>query len=135
MLLDLQMCRQASLATDLSYLFYTSLEGPLRTSNLDWFLDVYHSAFLGVTEAGKTAEPFSRQELRQEYKNRLEYGLLMALLATVIVLCEGDIAEDNQEGFSDSVKDVLDKLVSKSTILRPRFLCMFDEMIEYGVIT
>ncbi|XP_037797916.1 uncharacterized protein LOC119593070 isoform X2 [Penaeus monodon] len=134
MLLDLQMCRQASPATDITYLFYTSLEGHVRTSNLESFLDIYYSAFLGVTEAGKSSLPFSRQKLRQEYKNRLEYGLLLALLATVIVLCEGDVAEDNEEEFSESVKKVLDKLVSKSTILRPRFLCMFDEMIENGII-
>ncbi|XP_047501428.1 uncharacterized protein LOC125047255 [Penaeus chinensis] len=134
MLLDLQMCRQASLATDLTYLFYTSLEGHVRTSNLESFLDTYYSAFLGVTEAGKSSLPFSRQELRREYNHRLEYGLLLALLATVIVLCEGDVAEENEEDFSESVKKVLEKLVSKSTILRPRFLCMFDEMIENGII-
>ncbi|XP_047501531.1 uncharacterized protein LOC125047321 [Penaeus chinensis] len=80
MLLDLQICRQTSLATDLTYLFHTSLEGHVRKTNFDTFLDIYFSAFLGVTEAGKTAVPFSRQELRQEYKNHLEYGLLLALM-------------------------------------------------------
>ncbi|XP_063597728.1 uncharacterized protein LOC134774292 [Penaeus indicus] len=134
MLLDLQLCRQTSLATDLTYLFHTSLEGHVRKTNLDTFLDTYFSAFLGVTEAGKTAVPFSRQELRQEYKNHLEYGLLLALMVTVMVICEGDINKEDQEGFSNSVRDVLDELVSTSPILRPRFLCMFDEMMENGII-
>lgn len=134
MLLDLQMCRQTSLATDLTYLFHTSLEGHVRKTNVETFLDTYFSAFLGVTEAGKTAMPFSRQELRQEYKNHLEYGLLLALMVTVMVICEGDVNKEDQESFSDSVRDILDDLVSSSPILRPRFLCMFDEMMENGII-
>ncbi|XP_063597726.1 uncharacterized protein LOC134774291 isoform X1 [Penaeus indicus] len=134
MLLDLQVCRQASLATDLNYLFHTSLEGHVRKTNLDSFLDIYYSTFLGVTEAGKTAMPFSRQELHQEYKNRLQYGLLLAMLVTVIVICEGDINKENQDGFTDSLRDVLDDLVSTSPILRPRFLSIFDEMIENKII-
>ncbi|XP_042872430.1 uncharacterized protein LOC122253428 [Penaeus japonicus] len=133
MLLDLQMCRQASLATDLNYLFHTSLEGHVRKTNLEIFLDIYYSVFLGVTQAGGTAMPFTQLELRQEYRNRLEYGLLMALLVTVIVICEGDVNKEDQEGFSESIKDILDQLVATSPILRPRFLSIFDEMVENGI--
>ncbi|XP_063597701.1 uncharacterized protein LOC134774272 [Penaeus indicus] len=75
MLLDFQLCRQASLATDLNFLLHTSLEGHVRKTKLETFLDIYFSTFFGVTEAGKTVMPFSREELRQEYRNRLEYGL------------------------------------------------------------
>ncbi|ROT71080.1 hypothetical protein C7M84_010599 [Penaeus vannamei] len=134
MLLDLQMCRLASLATDLTYLFHTSLEGHVRKTNLESFLDTYFSAFLAITKAGKTTMPFTRQELRQEYKNRLEYGLLLALVVTVMVICEGDVNKEDQESFSDSVRDILDDLVATSPILRSRFLSMFDEMMENGVI-
>lgn len=134
MLLDLQLCRQASPATDLNYLFHSSLEGFVRKTNLESFLDIYYSSFLSVAEAGKTAIPFSREELRQEYKNNLEYGLLLAMLVTVIVICEGDINKEDEDGFTDSLKDVLDELVATSPILRPRFLSIFDEMIENKVI-
>nr|XP_027220337.1 uncharacterized protein LOC113812622 [Penaeus vannamei] len=133
MLLDFQLCRQASLATDLSFLLHTSLEGQVRKAELEAFLDIYFSTFLGVTEAGKTAMPFSRQELRQEYKNRLEYGLLMSLVVNVLVLCDGEINEDDTEGYSDSVKVVM-KEISKSSLLHSRFLSVFDEMIENKVI-
>ncbi|XP_037797734.1 uncharacterized protein LOC119592915 [Penaeus monodon] len=122
MLLDLQVCRQASLATDLNYLFHTSLEGQVRKTNLQTLIDIYFSAFLRVTEAGKRAMPFSRQELRQEYRNHLEFGLLNAVLLNVMVLCEGGINKEDQEGFSESMRDALDQLVSTSPLLRPRFL-------------
>lgn len=134
MLLDLQVCRQASLATDLNYLFHTSLEGQVRKTNLQTLLDIYFSAFLRVTEEGKRAMPFSRQELRQEYRNHLEFGLLNAVLLNVMVLCEGGINKEDQEGFSESMRDALDQLVSTSPLLRPRFLCIFDEMIENEII-
>ncbi|XP_063597704.1 uncharacterized protein LOC134774276 [Penaeus indicus] len=87
MLLDLQMCRQASLATDLNYLFHTRVQ-------------------------------------------ELQYDLLLAMLVTIIIICEGDINKENQDSFTDSMRDVLDDLVSTSPILRPRFLSIFDEMIE-----
>ncbi|XP_047501418.1 uncharacterized protein LOC125047249 [Penaeus chinensis] len=133
MLLDFQLCRQASLATDLSFLLHTSLEGHVRKTNLETFLDIYFSTFFGVTEAGKTAMPFSRQELRQEYRNRLEYGLLMSLFVNILILCGGEINGDDPEGYSDSMKDMLNE-VSKSSLLHSRFLSVFDEMIENKVI-
>lgn len=134
MLLDLQLCRQASLATDLNFLFHTSLEGHIRKANLETFLDIYHSAFRGVMKAGKSAMPFSRQELRQEYKNRLEYGLLMTLVVNVLVLCDGEINDQDNEGYSDSLRDILNGLISTSSLIYPRFLSVFEEMTENKVI-
>ncbi|XP_042872421.1 uncharacterized protein LOC122253421 [Penaeus japonicus] len=134
MLLDLQLVRQASFATDLTYLFHTSLEGHVRKTYLEAFLNIYYSAFLSVTEAGDTAMPFSRLELRQEYRNHLEFGLMLAMLVTIMIICEGNINKEDQKGFSDSVKDILDQLVATSPILRPRFLSIFDEMVENGII-
>lgn len=134
MLLDLQLCRQASVATDLNYFLHNSLEGSVRKPNLEAFLDSYHSAFTEVINGANSQLPFSGLELKQEYDKFLEYGLLLAILIVTIVLTEGGIKGDDMEEFHESLKNRSDDMFTNSPMLRPRFLCIFDEMIEKKVI-
>ncbi|KAK7078254.1 hypothetical protein SK128_027800 [Halocaridina rubra] len=140
-LLDLQMYRKASPATDLNYLMYTSLNGPDRKSNLDTYITLYHSSIVKVLKAAKTEVPFDQEGLRQEYHRKNIYGLLMGMMVLPLVVNEGEVPElskiekGEMEWFMNNLKEQNIENIDKYPLLRLRMLSMFDEMIEYGVIS
>nr|XP_027220338.1 uncharacterized protein LOC113812623 [Penaeus vannamei] len=137
MLLDLQLVRVASLATDLNYLLHTSLKGHTRRDNLTSFLSAYYERLSQVLEAGGAAVPFSRQDLTQEYRNHLAYGLIMILLGVVFGL-GGEADVSHSEGgadFQDQRNEKLIRAIASKPHIRDRFLFAINEMIENGIIT
>lgn len=137
MLLDLQLVRVASLATDLNYLLHTSLKGHTRRDNLTSFLSAYYERLSQVLQAGGAAVPFSRQDLTQEYRNHLAYGLIMILLGVVFGL-GGEADVSHSEGgadFQDQRNEKLIRAIASKPHIRDRFLFAINEMIENGIIT
>ncbi|XP_047500993.1 uncharacterized protein LOC125047012 [Penaeus chinensis] len=137
MLLDLQLVRLASLATDLNYLLHTSLKGQTRRDNLSSFLSAYYQRFSQVLAAGGSAVPFSLQDLTQEYKNHLTYGLITGLLAVVFGLRgeEGLNDSDGKADLQDKRKDHLIRAMTNQPNIRDKLVFLIDEMIENGIIT
>ncbi|KAG0720160.1 hypothetical protein GWK47_006935 [Chionoecetes opilio] len=140
-LIDLQICRKASPATDLNYLMYSSLNGSVRRENLQAFLKTYHDAYAEVlSEFGKPM-PFTLEELKKEYHNQNLFGLLMSLMVIPFVVAESNEVIDFEEMTGDmdaDVKRMQDKMIEQAEtnpLLRPRLLATFDEMLEYGVIS
>ncbi|XP_050696772.1 uncharacterized protein LOC126985666 [Eriocheir sinensis] len=140
-LLDLQICRKASLATDLNYLLYSSLEGQVRKNNLEAFMKTYYESFSQVLSNAGKKTPFTLDELKKEYHNQNLFGLLMCLMVVPFVVAEGndvmdflDMTDDMEENMKVHQQRMLDQL-DNNQLLRPRLLATFDEMVEYGVIS
>ncbi|XP_063597723.1 uncharacterized protein LOC134774290 [Penaeus indicus] len=137
MLLDLQLVRHASLATDLNYLLHASLKGQTRRDNLSSFLAAYYQRFSQVLAAGGCAVPFSLQDLTQEYRNHLTYGLIIGLFAVVFGLAGGAelIDTDGEAELQDKRKDHLISAMANQPNIRDKLVFLIDEMIENGIIT
>nr|XP_045586384.1 uncharacterized protein LOC123748238 isoform X1 [Procambarus clarkii]XP_045586385.1 uncharacterized protein LOC123748238 isoform X2 [Procambarus clarkii] len=139
MLVDLQMSRVASPATDLNYLLFTSLHGKDRKANWQDFLSSYYDTFRGVMEAGGGDVPFTLEELHQEARDKMEYGLLFATMSASMMLGEADESpdlinmkpEDIPKMTEDGRQNTI-RMMKNSPLFRSRFLALFDDLIERG---
>lgn len=142
MLVDLQIIRRAPLGVDLTYFFYGSFNGPDRQRNFEDYLDMYYESFCSVLRAGDFPMPFTRQELLEEFRDKMPFGCLAGMFLVPIVLAEeGEtpdfigITEDNVDEYNRGREKTLQTMMDrKGGLVRPRLLDMFDEMIEAGVI-
>ncbi|KAK3893063.1 hypothetical protein Pcinc_003109 [Petrolisthes cinctipes] len=141
-LLDLQICRFASPATDLNYLLYTSLNGNDRKQHLDSYLRSYYEAFSRVLMDGEVTVPYTQEELHKEYHRKNIFGLIMGLMVVPIVVSEAANAMDMKDLEKADPEEAMEQFrinflnqLDTNPILRPRLLGMFDDMIEYGVIS
>lgn len=138
MLLDLQVTRYASLATDLTYLLLTSLAGSVMSSSEQDFLRAYYASFSAVTEAAGHPVPFSSRDLQEEFRNKLPLGLLFGLIVNpYIVMSSSDMPE--AEVFlsghdKEEVKQKILKALDGNPLLRPRLLSVLDYVVEAGVV-
>jgi len=140
-LLDMQINRYSSVATDLRYFLLTSFNGDVRNSHLSEFLSAYYSQFSECMQAAKLKAPFTEEELLKEYKAKSTFGLLMCLMVIPAVLAEtsevidysGYTDEDAEKLIADSQQQLL-KMVDSNPLMRPRLLDMIDEMIEEGIL-
>lgn len=131
--IDLQMARMASPGTDLSNLFYTSLDNHVRKPNLETFLKAYHASFADTVAACGTDVPFSLQELKDEYKKRLKYGLYFSIMDVPMILTDASdvpLGEDFLQKWRQKAKESL----PQNPLIKSRFLATFDEMMSEAVI-
>lgn len=138
MLLDLQVTRFASLATDLNYFCFSSINGSIIGSSVQDFLAAYHTSFSQVSEAAGHRVPFSLEDLKHEFRDKHIFGLLISLMAIpFIVMNSDDIPEADDffsaEGSEEFQQKILDSLDS-NPLLRPRFLSVLDYMTKAGVV-
>ncbi|XP_068230085.1 uncharacterized protein [Palaemon carinicauda] len=139
MLLDLQLCREASLATDLNYFFYTSVTGDIRRPNIDHFLSTYHSSYKKVVEGGNLPMHFNKEELLQEFRDKNKVGLMFAMMVLPAVLMEPEEVSDFADrDVAELMRDFRERMLDKpdsNSLFKPRFLSMFDEFMETGLIS
>ncbi|XP_037794503.1 uncharacterized protein LOC119589919 isoform X5 [Penaeus monodon] len=143
MLLDLQACRRVSFANDLNFLLYTSLTGDVRKPNLDALLETYRGRFNAVMEAGGAEGEgrLSEAEVLQEFRSKNVIGAIFTMMIICVILLEPqDVEElsdhkdkDIDELFMELRKKALD-MIDTNPLMRPRFLAVFDEFIETGLI-
>lgn len=140
MLLDLQICRKASLATDLNYFFFTSLTGSVRSPNLTNFLSIYRSSYKDVMEAGGFDMHFNEDELLKEFRDKNVLGAIFGMLILPIVLMESDKVPDmssknmNVEKITNEFKTTAMEMLHTNPMMKPRFLAIFDDLMEAGII-
>lgn len=141
-LLDLQVNRRASPATDLNYFMYTSLNGPDRRENLQTFLKTYHDSFSRTLQEAGTPAPFTLEQLRQEYHRKNLFGFIMAMMVVPILVSEAGevmdldkVVDDDVEKFMEEHRQNTLRQLDNNSVLRPRLLSIFDEMLEYGIIS
>ncbi|XP_064121411.1 uncharacterized protein LOC135225818 isoform X2 [Macrobrachium nipponense] len=139
MLLDLQMCREASAASDLNYLLCTSVNGDVRKPKLRHFLSLYHSTYKEVLQGGDMPMHFTLEELIEEYRDKSKYGLLFSLAILPIVLAEPEEVPEMSDTDSETLMNRFRALVLEhletNPLCKPRFLSIFDEFMETGVIS
>ncbi|KAK7082821.1 hypothetical protein SK128_022980 [Halocaridina rubra] len=140
-LLDLQICRKASLACDLNYFLYTSLTGSVRQPNLKDFLSTYYSSYKGVLEDAGRDMFFNEDDLMKEFREKNTLGAFFGMMIVPIMLMEPEDVPD-MSGKDDSdmdnlVQEFQDKamdMLNTNPLLKPRFLAIFDDMMETGLI-
>ncbi|XP_068206567.1 uncharacterized protein [Palaemon carinicauda] len=137
--LDFQMCLHASLAIDLSSFFFCCLEGPVRRTNYKVFLDIYFQTFSRVMKAAGQVTPFSFHELAEEYKKKILYGAIMAILVVPLLASEEEgvptvesIVDDTS--FLAQRQDKLRTSLCLNIPLQTRFLDIFRDLIDHGII-
>ncbi|KAK3873170.1 hypothetical protein Pcinc_021806 [Petrolisthes cinctipes] len=139
MLLDLQINRLSSPATDLIYLMYTSLNGKVRIPNLNIFLDTYYDTFNTVMEAAGMDMIFTRSELLEEFWSMNGLGAIYAMAVVPFVLLEPEDTPDfnkaeNMEELLLEVKEKTLEAIDKNPLMKQKFLSVFDEMMDLGLI-
>ncbi|XP_042858440.1 uncharacterized protein LOC122244565 isoform X2 [Penaeus japonicus] len=143
MLVDLQVVRKVSPALDLNYFFYSSFNGPERRQNLEEFFKVYHDAFSYVMITGGFEQPFTLDQLRDEFRNKMLFGCISGMMLIPIVLSEDEDVPDfdvksdaEMEEYVQERHKVLLKMSQREDgLLKPRLFDMLDEMIEFGIIS
>ncbi|XP_068230084.1 uncharacterized protein [Palaemon carinicauda] len=139
MLLDLQMCREASIASDLNYFLYSSVSGDVRVPNIDQIMSVYHKSYKQVLEAAGLPMYFDEKELMEEFRAKNKIGALSSIGFVPIILLEPEeapeLADSDWETLVQEWRAIaLDKLKT-NPLCQPRFLSVFDELMETGLIS
>ncbi|XP_050696562.1 uncharacterized protein LOC126985540 [Eriocheir sinensis] len=141
MLLDVQLNNYSSPAIDLNYMLYTSTIGEVRQPNLQDFLSTYYSTFCSVLEAGNVDRPFTQAEFLQEFRDKNLYGVIYAMVLLPFMIVEPEDVIDLSTGTDEDINVMMEEsqakaneLLDKNPLLRPRFLNVFDDMMESGVI-
>ncbi|KAK3873154.1 hypothetical protein Pcinc_021792 [Petrolisthes cinctipes] len=139
MLLDLQINRLSSPVTDLIYLMYTSLNGEVRIPNLNTFLDTYYDTFNTVMETAGMDMIFTRSELLKEFWSMNGLGAIYAMIVVPFMLLEPEDTPDfnkaeNMEEILLEVKEKTLEAIDKNPLMKQKFLSVFDEMMDLGLI-
>jgi len=142
MLLDVQVNKMASLATDLNHFMFASLTGTVRKPNVDRLLTDYYASLSSVIEGCSEVVPFTKKQLSEEYKSKNAYGIIFgcAIVPPIVMESEAipdleNITADKFEEFmADWQKRVLEN-VGTNPVCKPRLISMFDEMLEEGLFS
>ncbi|XP_066990443.1 uncharacterized protein [Macrobrachium rosenbergii] len=140
MLVDFQACQYATVASELNHLLYATVTSDVRSENLEGFLNTYYSTYNGILEAGGVGPNFTEEELMDEFKNKNILGAIFVITCIPNELLDGneelEMAEDEAETelvLNDFWTRMKDSAV-RSPMLGPRFLSIFDEFLETGLI-
>ncbi|XP_064120753.1 uncharacterized protein LOC135225349 [Macrobrachium nipponense] len=141
MLLDFETCGYSSLAHDLNYLMYTSLTEEVRKEHFEEFMGTYTAAYQEIIEAAGLEMPFNEEELTEEFRENNVVGALFTVLTIPAVLLEsGDLPDGatidgEMEEILDEFWANIDEKIETSPTLKPRFLAIFEEFMESGLIS
>ncbi|KAK7081638.1 hypothetical protein SK128_004889 [Halocaridina rubra] len=140
MLLDLQINRFASLATDINYLLFLNLEGEVRKTNLNSFLETYFTSFDDIATKSGRKTPFTFQELKREFHSKHKFALAVFMSACQLFVSQDHEMPDPADFFGvptpDTTAEAKVKYLEsfeKNDQLRKKFLAVFDEMNMEGV--
>ncbi|XP_066990861.1 uncharacterized protein [Macrobrachium rosenbergii] len=136
---DLQFSREASIASDLNYFLQTSVTGDVRRPNIDNFMSIYHSAYKEVLEGRNMPMPFTKEEILEEFKDKSVFGLLFAMVIIPLLLIEPEEGlQVSDTCFETRMREIRVLSVAKLKTNLPhksRFLAVFDELMEIGLIS
>lgn len=143
MLIDNQATRVASPATDLSNFLYTSVKGQIRRPNLHQFLDDYYDTFSSVLQAGGVTVPYTLSELKDEFRSKMLYGVMLFFMVAPLYIGEGIrgpsaedfMSENSKERMEAWRKGVSDESLQNSPSLEQFFLMSVDDVVEAGLIS
>ncbi|XP_066952592.1 uncharacterized protein [Macrobrachium rosenbergii] len=141
-LLDLQFVRQSSLATDLSYFFFTSLERTDRRERLEEMLTTYYDSFKSIVDAALIPMPFTPEELLEEYQRRTLFGLIMSSLLLPNILCDPEEVQHFDAGVDGCAGGYIErkrlrslKMLQNNGVFRKRMIDLFDDVEQMTDLT
>ncbi|CAL4158927.1 unnamed protein product [Meganyctiphanes norvegica] len=137
-MIDLSNYTHSSLATDLNYLLFCSLDGNTRKTHLSTFLSAYYNSFATVMKAGGSEMPFSLEELLVELKANI-YGALMAFMVVPLFIMDKEDVPDfdeinDIEKFNKNQEERMISQAKNNPLVKTRFLSVFDDLLENGTI-
>lgn len=107
-LIDWQIVRFASPATDIAYMLCFSLDEKLLDLHLNDLLDLYYSSLQkAITSMG--CDPnicYPEEVFREHFKTKMSFGLMMAFVTIPFILSEAREARNTEEIMDDMNKGV-----------------------------
>ncbi|XP_063889369.1 uncharacterized protein LOC135116089 [Scylla paramamosain] len=141
MLLDLQLTNYSAPAADLNYLLYTSMSGDVRKPNIEVFMGSYYTTFKDIMEAGGQTVPFTQAQLLKDFREKNLIGSMFAILSAPVMFLETEESVDSSkecnEDLVETFREAREKsleMLNKDPLMKSRFLSVFDEMMELGII-
>lgn len=141
MLLDLQLVNYGSPIIDLTYLIYTSTTRDVRKPNLQSFLNCYYETFTDILEAANQEAPFTQEQLFKAFRDKTLYGAIFGMMSIPILLLESDGAVDSAKDTDEYIDKKVERARSQAMetldtnpLLKPRFLSLFNDLMEIGLI-
>ncbi|CAL4086528.1 unnamed protein product, partial [Meganyctiphanes norvegica] len=140
-LLDVQVCRFASLGSDLNHFMFNSIDADTRKTSINMLFSEYYTSFCKVLQASNEAIPFTLTELTKEYKDKHLYGLVFGTIMIPHMLMSSHDSPDLEKVSKEKIDEIIKKFVQKmfedvktNPLWKSRYFGMYDEMIENGVI-
>lgn len=138
-LLDLQVGRYASPATDILHFLYTSTQAGIRKRHYNQLLRIYHSTLNDTVRRLMVGSPYENtevfmpfQQLEDELEKHRIYGFLNALWLLPAVHADADNVPDLETITKDDLfsQETLDSLISHQT---PTYRQSIRDLVqEYG---
>lgn len=140
MLVDLQISRVASFATDLNYFLMTSITGEVRNANEQLFLKAYSKKLDSLMSSAGKKSPFTFDEILREYRRKHEYGLIFAVMIGFIIVAPREEIPDFHDMKEEDIPKLIEEMKQKSMemiktnpLFKSRFLATFDYMSDKGI--
>ena len=142
MLLDLQVSRYSSLATDLNHILFTSLESSTQRPNMKKYLEVYYQEFVRIVSSSSTPVPFTFEQLLEEFKSKNPYGIFMAIwMIPFLTLSAEDMPDISSNNYDvdveTNIKKKREKLIKLGRVdgpFRSRLLAFINDLIQANKI-
>lgn len=135
-LIDFQLSRLGSPVMDLSYFLYSSADASVY-ADLDHLLRVYHTSLSNHLRA-LGCDPdklFSLAELKNQWKEYCNFGVVMAMLLMKIVLMEKDETVDVNKVLeeSDDILSGFNKETKNDTLYYQRLKSLLQHLYDYDL--
>ena len=132
------MVTAGSLALDLNYFVYNSLDGEGRKEVLESMFTTYYASFASILSGSSLPMKFTLQQLKDEFFRKNFYGLVTASVITPLILgipfdVDFITGANNEEKF-EKYQDELLATIEDNKLLKPRFLSLLDDMVDSGVL-
>jgi len=125
-------------------MLYSSVTGVTRKDNQADFLNAYYSSFASVMAAASKPMPFTLSELKKEILEKVKFGMYVGVNIIPVLLMPSEESFDLEDMPTDEAEmnklmeefaEKTRKVMATNPNFAPRFLSIFDEMKELGVMS
>ncbi|CAL4136747.1 unnamed protein product, partial [Meganyctiphanes norvegica] len=133
---DFQDIRKTSVAIDLNNLFYNVMNGTSRKAHRQKLLSLYYNSFRDVITGTGRSPPFTLKQLDDECRKKMVFGVLKGIMYTKMTIGAPEVLNDwnVREEIKDGKAQSSVKGDSNEEEIRQRFLDIFEEMIQFGIV-
>ncbi|XP_063603291.1 uncharacterized protein LOC134779213 [Penaeus indicus] len=135
--LDFQLCRQASLAVDLNYFFFSNFDRKDRKEKMGQYLSLYHSSFAKVLASASLTMPYTVEEITKEFKRKNTYGIICGSILIPLLVSETQEVIDFDsasggcaKGYVEELRQNAVRMLANNPLLKPRMTDSFEDLKE-----